>query len=462
MTDLLVELWHLVFKRLELADLSACAQVSKKFHLMVKDYRIREIAFTRGTDFEWFHKDSTKCEHQVDYWRASVLKSSPFNFEHLKYLKIGRLSSFELNDINQFTQLKTLDLDLKNYRSEESPTLSLPNLCVFWVFVPNEIPYLELDTPRLAQVHTFHLEKLEFVRSESIQQISTFSHAGNLSILFPNLKSLTFTDYYDNQLDFRNSFRSESFKEFSTTTLKNLKNLKEISFSYSHEAYTERNLNVFKKIIQKVLDMQRPDLKVFWRDLQVTDLNLLIEYQNSMKNDKNKIVFLFHHYEKLKDKKGFWHIGFNLVTKKLKDAGFDLRSKDFASEFLAKFTLRELMVFNRVNEPELLAEFIVRSPSLAILRFKNSGLDRPFFGRLLEIIETNHIPLRLFEIDQQLPPELITKLLRLPQLEAILFPVDKIERLSPGRFRIDGKCFDLHHLLEHLKAKRNASDRSLR
>ena len=459
MTDLLVELWHLIFKRLELVDLSACAQVNKRFNLMVKDFRIKEIAFIRGTDYKWFHDAFLPYEHQVEYSKASVLKRSSFNFEHLKKLKIGRWSSIDLNDINKFTQLEILDIDLKNYQNKKSLTLCLPNLRTLFVFVPPAVPYLELNTPRLWEVRTFHLEKLEFVHPESIQIISTFSHGGHLFVVFPNLEYLSFTDLLG-LLDFQKSFEFEIFKEFSTTTIG--KSLKKIDFFYSFNGYLERNLDIFRRIVQKVLDMQRPEMKVVWQGVQVTDANQLTEQQN-MINAKNWSAFLLKRYEESKVNYHLGRLEFNQAMGALQEAGFDPKSKEFTSELSEQLPIRELKVYGQVNEPQLLVEFIVRSPDLGILRFKNSALNPSFFRCLLEIIEMNHIPLVLFENDLPLPFELVTKLLQLPKLETILFSVDRsrIERVSPGRFSMDGMSFDLAGLQEYLEAKRNSSKCSL-
>ena len=93
MADLPIELWHSIFDRLQLTDLSSCAQVCKGFYLVVKEYRIREIAFTRRVH-QWFHLTTpTNHKHRVDFTKAFILKVSSFNFDYLKRLKIGRWSS---------------------------------------------------------------------------------------------------------------------------------------------------------------------------------------------------------------------------------------------------------------------------------------------------------------------------------------------------------------------------------
>ena len=70
MAELPIELWHLIFDRLELPDLSSCAQVCKSVYLVVKAYRIREIAFT-GRVHEWFHYTTiTNHKHRVDFMKA--------------------------------------------------------------------------------------------------------------------------------------------------------------------------------------------------------------------------------------------------------------------------------------------------------------------------------------------------------------------------------------------------------
>ena len=120
--------------------------------------------------------------------------------------------------INKFTRLEELDIDLKNYKKEQNRILSLPNLKVLYLFIPDHLSNVKLDTPRLAKVCTFDLKKLEFVYPESVRCIHTFSHSGKLS-MFRNLEYLTFTDCY-NLLDHLSSYDSRKFKHFSITNLK--------------------------------------------------------------------------------------------------------------------------------------------------------------------------------------------------------------------------------------------------
>ena len=317
MVDLPIELWHLIFDHLQLVDLSACAQVSKAVYLVVKSYRIREIAFTRRVH-RWFHYTTPTIDHKhrVDFTMASSLERSSFNFDHLKRLKIGRSSAInDLEEINKFTRLEELDIDLKNYKNEKNGTLSLANLKVLYLFVPDDFSYVELDTPRLAKVYTFRLKKLEFVYPESVQCIHTFSHSGKLS-MFRNLEYLTFTDCY-NLLDHLSSYDSRKFKHFSIT---NLKKLKEIDFYYLYPEYREKNMSVFKKFIAN-LALGRPELKVFWFHVQMTDSNLLTEYEHMFDNFRSNITFQLKHPEKLKEVFSLCYL-FNELMSVLSEAGF--------------------------------------------------------------------------------------------------------------------------------------------
>lgn len=477
MSTLLIELWHLVFDHLDLVDLSTCALVNKKLYFAVKDYRIRELAFTRRTKTKWFHSDHSDYQNQIDYSMAAVLKRSSFNFDFLKRLKIGRLSSIDLNEINKFTQLEELDIDLKNYENREAKILRLAHLKVLVVFASSRIPFLELDTPCLAKVCTFSLKRLDFLHPESVRCIHTFAHNRKLSA-FRNLEYLLFTNYY-NRLDF-SGCDPLGFKEFSLT---NVKRVKEIDFYFTYyfsdRQHQLESLNNFKQIISKILDLKRPDLKVFWRSVQITNTDLLTEYSDR-KCAAKLVVLHFQHYEKLKKHVDhFWAYDFNLSTRKLQKANFDTSSAEFVSKFFAKYSLRKLLVFNRVDEQALLLEFISRSPNLFALEFSKTHLDQTFFDRMADLIQLNGIPLQtlrfekssdepmnfrfvtkllhleLLSTDLKMPADMLPKLLRLPLLAEIAFSSGecRIERTSTGGFRLNGKLLSLRELLKHFGCK---------
>ena len=297
MADLLIELWHSIFDHIELADLSTCALVSKTLYSAVKAYRIREIAFTRRV-YYWFHYTTkptrSDYKHRADFMNAPILKRSSFNFDYLKRLKIRWLSVIDLNVINRFVRLEELDIDLANYENKNR-TLRLANLQMLYVFVPDNHPLVELDTPRLAKVRTFSLKRLVFVYPESVRCIHTFFHAGKLP-MFRNLECLVFIDYklyYD-------PTSYERFEEFHVTPLKKLK---EIGFSFHYMIYKEENMRDFKRMTANILTMVRPDLKVYWFGIQISDQNRLTEYKRFTENLESLENFHLRHYENLRKNK---------------------------------------------------------------------------------------------------------------------------------------------------------------
>lgn len=475
-----IELWHSIFDHLELADLFSCTQVSKAVYFAVTEYRIRELAFT-GRVYTWFHFTPDNYRHRADFTNASILKRSSFNFEFLKRLKIGRYSPIDLNAINKLTRLEELDIDL-NY--EQSGTLSLANLKVLYVYRPNQAPLLVLHTPRLNELRTFSLANLEFAHPESLRCLHTFHHNGMLSA-FLNLEYLTFTNRY-NLLDFRVLDLTKPFDEFNLTSLNKLK---ELEFFYYHVGYEERNLSKFREIAEKILqqkraDLKRADLKVFWKHVQITNSNLLTEYEQTMYTKfGNLAVFHLQHYEKLRERADFfWHLGFNETMSCLTSAGFDPKNEEFVAKFLAKYSFAKITVDKWVKEPQFLMQLIGSSPMLSSLQFSNSNLDQRFFDEMAETIRLKSIPLKylylqkpskvelnyefvcklldlwLLQIDQPLPGELVLKLLRINSLARIQcfsrFELPSIiERLSANRFDLNGKLLNLQELLERFNVK---------
>ena len=473
MADLPIELWHLIFNRLELADISSCALVSRALYSTVKAYRVREIAFTRRVD-KWFHSEYSTYRHQVDYSMASVLKRSPFNFDFLKRLKIGRFSAIDdLNVINKFTQLEELDIDLKNYRNEQSRTLSLVNLRMLHLFMSEHLQYLELDTPRLEKLRTFSLKGLEFFYPESIQSIHAFHFAEKLP-MFRNLEYLIITRKC-NQLDYHDSYDSDGIQEFS---LRCLKKLKEIDIS-THSSFLWMNQGILKKIFANILALGRPDLKVFWISVQITSADHVAEYFDILENDGNPVLFQLRNYEKLKDNFQLSLGDFNGFLRGLQNAGFNPRSEEFFSKLFSRYSLMLIVVNGEVKEREVLMELIVRSPKLWRLEFSESCLDQSFFDQMADAVRLKNIPLRLlslkgasndtmnldfvsklldlesFETNQPPSSELISRLLRLPWLAEMVFSSSghRIQRTKTGQFLLNGNPISLQELSRQFDEK---------
>lgn len=473
MADLLIEVWHLIFNRLQLTDLSACAQVSKKFYFLVKEYRIKELAFTRRVA-RWFHYIPANYSYRVDFKKASILKSSSFNFDFLKRLKIGRTSTIDdLNVINRLPRLEELDIDLKNYKNEKSTRLSLANLKVLHLFMADHLSYLELDAPRLTKLCTVSLEMLEFLHPESIRCIQTFSHNGKLS-LFKNLECLLLTDHF-NRLGYVGTRGSQKvFKEFSIV---NLTKLNEISFCYRHGEYEKKNMKIFKEFIKMILDSERSDLAIFWENVRVTDILLLTKYETIMDKIGSLVAFQLCNYGKLKSRvEFFWEYDFNeSMNLLLKMARFDPRSDAFLSKFFAKYSsILKIRITGRVTEAGHLMQVIGKSRSLTVLEFTDTFLTQKFFDVMPETVCLNRIPLQflrlkgiqngiqnfefvlklldlqLFETGQKLPNEIVFRLLTMPWLTDIKFCTNRrrIERLSTSRFRVNGKLTGWQDLLK--------------
>ena len=473
MVDLPIELWYSIFDHLPLVDFFSCALVSKAVYLAVKEYRIREIAFT-GRVYRWFHYTTSIIDQnrRIDFTMVSILRRSSFNFDYLKRLKIGQTFAIDLEEINRFVHLEELDIDLKYYKEEKSRTLSLANLKVLYLFVPDRFSYLELDCPRLAKVCTFILQMLDFVHPQSIRCIHTFFHNGKLP-MFPNLEFLAFTDHY-NQLDFSSHYSWQAFDEFSLPVLKNLK---EIDFNY-HQNCGKVNMRNLKEAISNLLVLGWPDLKVFWQNVQVTDANLLTEYERTIEFG-SLLVFQLQHYEELREIDCFWDYDFNGSMRKLSRAGFNLRTEKFISKFLARYSFRRIVIEGMVEEREILLELITRSPSLLSLEFEKSPLGQSFFDLMADTIQLNGIPLQiliikkfsnrvldfefvlrlrdleLFQTDQQLPSKLISNcLLELPMLTEIEFSfgqsIYRIARISGNRFLWNEKPLSKKTLVKRL------------
>lgn len=476
MKRLPIELYHLIFDQLPLIDLAACAEVSKRFYALVQQYRVRELSFDRRTNFKWFHAKPIIYQHRVDYSMASLLRGSSFSLEYLKRLKIGRQSSIDnLNEINKFAFLEELDIDLKNCANQKKHTLRLVNLRVLYVFVPSNVT-LKLNTPKLETLGTVDLKKLYFVYPKTLRRLETFFHAGKL-LMFQNLQYLVFTDFYS-LLDYCVTRHSKNFQECDLTKLRNLK---EVRFCRAIFGNEWTNLETIKKIIGELLQraaLQRSGLRIFFQSVRVSNVKLLNEYRDTMRNIGSWVGFNLQHYEQLEERiEYFWSYSISVSVRKLKRAGLHSGNESFVSKFLAKYELRRLTVWGP-SDPELLLKFIGSSKLMCLEFFWPEGLDQSFFDQMAESIRLNRIPvqrlrlklrktttlnfkfvnklldLETFETDKELTGETIAELLtELPLLVEIVYFSSyrerKIERLI-RKFRLDEKILSKEELFDQL------------
>lgn len=479
MAGLLIELWHSVFDHLQLTDLSACAKVSKRFYFIVKEYRIRELAFTLRVHW-WFHYGPANYRYRVDFANAAMLSRSSFNLDYLKRLKIGRrssidrCSSIDLRQINKFVQLEELDIELEHH-ANMSRTLSLANLKVLYLDKSKHVPSLVLDTPRLAKVCTFSLERLNFRWPESVRCVETFVHAGKLTT-FTNLEYLLFTDRY--KID--ESWLPPASARFEEFNVIDMKKLKEIDFFYEqsnvgHQSSAELNLSKIRKFITNTLALQLPNLQMYWMNVRLTSIDLLNEYTSVQWTEEWPVAFQMRHCKLLKETVPFkWCHYFNELISGLSAAGINVRDEQFISKYSAQLSFGKIIACGRIKEHELLLQLIAGSPNLLSLLFSNSDLSESFYDRMAEVIWCNRIPLRylrfctptedltfdflaklrdlqLLEIDHKPSAELLTKLLRLPSLTDVEFhrsQSSKIQRLSANKFLLNGKLLSVHQLLK--------------
>ena len=433
MSVLPIELWRSVFQQLEdLADLASCALVSKALYFEVKAYRIQELQFVYR-DFHRTHSDGLLYRHHSHISKRYMLKKSLFNLEYLKSLRIDEFTC-GMKVINKFVHLEVLDINLVSYPCSKK-ILRLPNLKVLYVSKANS-QKMVLHTPRLTKLCTTSLWNFKFIYPYSVRCIRTFYHNGKLS-KFRNLESLTFTDHYKQT---PGNFDNHDYDYFRRFNLRRLKKLKEIEFDY-RGFYVRQSMSSLMKMVKHILSLGRPELKLFWFQVQVTHTNLLAEYKKMMANSRSLVAFQMKHYEDLKNKVEFSsHYEFNSSTSFLQTAGFDVRSEELTLKLLAKYSFERIEVTGRVNEEEHLIKLIAGSPKLWSLEFENSGLGQSFFERMANIVRLNRIPLqqlclekpsnknlnfdfvfkisnlKRFETDQPLSAELIAKLLTLPFL----------------------------------------------
>ena len=237
MEQLPLELSLKIFGHLDLADLIALRLVCKKFELIVREVKIKELIFVKGDIFWWsgftwdHYKDADSLDRPYQSWffendlqefsafftfSKYLLSDGPFHVRSLRRLSIRSLSDvkgIDIEDINRFDQLEHLEIGFDQRPLKSSSMCSLfdkqprqvPRLCLANLQVLSIISYfnqrgLQIDAPKLKALK---LPKLLKAKEGKGKYNSTISYNFNAKFNFECFFNRTTNDL--SSLQFKHS-----------------------------------------------------------------------------------------------------------------------------------------------------------------------------------------------------------------------------------------------------------------
>ena len=150
-----IELCYAIFEYLQLDELCRLRLLNKRFHKMIKEYKIKELNFYasvwRIKDIWFFIMKPIYPMNSINVSKLSIfLNSSSLNLGNLKRLSITNIKdddNFNLDLLNRFINLEHFELDFKSKWSKNNK-IKLPNLRELWLYFETRLK-ISIDAPNL-------------------------------------------------------------------------------------------------------------------------------------------------------------------------------------------------------------------------------------------------------------------------------------------------------------------------
>lgn len=352
MNKLPIELFHLIFEYLDLIDLLNCKLVNKQFYRSSISYRIKELnAFNNyQNSSNWFCINQSINLNRVLIQKWFLKNELMFNFNFLKRLRIElgkkdcslRCSNFIIKFNQNLEQLEII-----NYSETYQTTLDLPKLKVFYLDTRIKFNW-EINAPNLQAIKVNGL--IQFLKIKlplSIKYLHLRHFDPKIASDFKNLETLSFCNLNEEEL-----------------LLSSFSKLNEIIYvpCQLYELFINR-MNLFKSIIEKRSKLEKANnLKIYCDNLEINNLDDLngsniVKCEASQSSDEIK------------------SINYNPLIESFNNKFIEL--------YFFKFKyIHQINVINRVEDQDILIEFVTKCTNLTRLFIRNSKLDQNFYDQL--------------------------------------------------------------------------------
>ena len=483
-----IELCHLIFGYLDLAEVSTCRLVSKKFNEIVKAYRVRELSF-----YEWNYERRT-CwfydakpiypSNSLSISKVAVLSSTSIDLQYLKRLLFYTSNGVELQPevVNRFENLEHLDLYLKNRPlarhqlrvlhfgdrrlrirlpygrpegTSEGEMKQLKLKSLKHVYINFKWPIsIEFDTSKLESVALEYepnedeesdepIEEMRFVAASTVKELFTFN-------LFQDALPKSFGGLERLQCDLLDELDLDKL-------LQTFPQLSVLDFVQKEGVFDDCDAALARIIRER--DRLRPSLKICFESFLLSGRQTIESYAF---DKQSELTLLIKHHSSLLGSTNLLELDYAelmSLTKNGYPIGF-LESRPFARVHLVS-------VNGMIDDPDRLLNFLLNCVNLEDLRLNNCSLTQEFFDKLpaftslqrLDICAHRDLQLDfsrfLFKItnlvdlntDQNLTIGLLRELMqKLQFVYSLIFTINGrpfaiFEHLN-GEFELEEECLD--------------------
>ena len=446
MDNLPCELYYLIFEYLNFKDLFNLRLTCKKFNKILKGFKLKELVFYHSFldyDFHshrrnWFSINEPINQHNaIDIYNLFLIRSSIF-YINLKRLRIDDFfcnGAIDLEELNKFEQLETLELKIREWSVVDGVTLSLNNLKHLSVRLNDSCPnYFQIDAPNLESlfIDCFSYDSIKFNYPLSIKCLSAYEFK-DYFLMFSQIECLKIFDL-TNDLKWKIS----KYPQLKELHINNDENGSLGDIFFKNAILVEPKLSKIYKFGLKL--------------------------QNSTDFKENIIGFkaiftILEHYANAVSCFDFID-SFNF-TKIMRSINNKL-----PFDFFSKFAIKKIYVHHELEDENCLIDFINQCKNLSILYLGDSKLSQAFFDRLPVVSSLNNLTigenneemklnfkflnrmynLIRFQTDQQMEWSDEFDLNRLGYLKTIDFRIERhsisIEKFNYDEYYFDKRCRD--------------------
>ena len=409
LTELPIEVIHLVFEYMDLEEICTCRLVSKWFNEIVKAFRVFELSFY---DEGWFRKSSWYGDgkpilplNSLNLSKVSFLSSLSVDLRFLKRLSytVKESDEFRLELLNSFQWLEQLELwfdDPDWWQGDRVKSLRLNQLKQLFLSFKFQI-FIEFNLPKLSRlalsyspsnheqvdVHQL-LESIHFVHPSTVWRLDLFNDLNTSEFSIPS--------NFDGVEHLQCDLTASTHRQIETILTK-FSRLKVFEVWLNEEARVYDGHFEFLNQIMQQKKKLKPSLRVYFCDVELSSQRPAESYAFDR---ESKLASLVHNYSSLVYSHSLWTV----------DYGELLRLTNGQYQTLKLFNLtKSVKVSEHIDHPDRFLDFLLSCPNLESLILINSSLDTEFYRRLpahTSLLELNITEDQELQIDFKFLPKI--------------------------------------------------------
>ena len=392
--DLPWEMIRELFKHIGPEDLIACSQVNKRWHAIYADFKLHRLVVS---DYDRYHylvkwissnrpiQEAERCHPAI--FRRLAAKPLLSNLQHLA---VTGPFEFDLNQLNRFSRLVHLEINLPSSSLGADVHLNLPRLRVLAFHYFNYSCALSVDCPELNTLEyyaeTRHSHLLKVKHPETIRMLKTCMTGRELDP-FKSVECLV----------------TNQFEAISQDTLRTLSRLRELRYDRDIECLVEHEFNyevgtidhvkrTLSEFVEETKKLRGSDFRFTFSGFHLTNVNVdLIDFgaevfedeKEDEEDETHESEYVCNEYIYMKN----YHLiepgALQFIQRVHYSSLLSCVNGEFPRCFSQKFTgIEEVQIRDVVKDEAHLLWFLKSLRFLKRLELYNAELSQEFYDQL--------------------------------------------------------------------------------